>query len=140
MILHDIIFGEGALKQIQCILVFNRMPDIYKKQTLDDQKDATKQNKEIFDRDDIKQINTAWTECAYNEEQLKKFFGYEKIAKRIAKLQCMYIDVNDKADGTRVFKGMSEMIDEVNKQEKKERMAAERQAAKEQQKLAAANK
>lgn len=49
---------------------------------------------EIFNLDDIRAINNAWTECPYNEENLKVFFDVESLKKRV-KTNVFLIDVNE---------------------------------------------
>ena len=65
MVLHDLIMGNGQIRDVQLIIIFNKKPDILKKAgTQDESKNAS----EIFMREDIRKINNAWTECPFNNE------------------------------------------------------------------------
>ena len=45
-----------------------------------------KEKRKIFNRDEIKNINTLWTESPFTMEMLNKFFDTEKLAKKCKKL------------------------------------------------------
>ena len=74
--------------------MWNKKPDISKKGTNDG--DQAKETTEIFNREEIRKINNAWTECPYNKEQLEKFFAVDKLSKNCQSIKTYLIDVNEK--------------------------------------------
>ena len=75
-------------------IVFNKKPDLLKKGGSD--ADQTKTSVEIFNREEIRKINNAHTECPFNKDQLEKFFALEKLEKVCGKINTYLIDVNEK--------------------------------------------
>ena len=45
------------------VVIYNKKPDLLKKRSAND--DGSAKKKEIFNYDEIREINTAWTECAF---------------------------------------------------------------------------
>ena len=101
--LHDLILGNGQIRDIYLIIIFNKKPDISKKQG------ETKQETVIFQLDKIREINNAWTECPFNNDQLKKFFDVDKLSK-IVKTSTFLFDVNEKNKCQEVFSNMAEEL------------------------------
>ena len=124
MVLHDLIMGNGQIKGVQLIIIFNKRPDILKKTSGNDES----QKLDIFNREDIRKINNAWTECPFNNEQLKKFFDVEKLNK-YCKTASHLIDVNERKACVDIFSSMAEEINIVQKAAKKAAEQAEKQKA-----------
>lgn len=82
--------------------------------------------KEIFNHDEIKQINNQWTDNPFNQGQLDKFFDVPTIAKRAKNVKTFLIDVNEKADGLSVCAHMSDQLQKLEK----ERLKQEKKKAK----------
>ena len=101
MVLHEIVEGYHQLQDIQLLMVYNKKPDIIRKENTN--ADEGLVAREIFVYDEIKQINNAWQECPFNLEQLDKFFEIEKL-KHKTKPKSYLIDVNEKQNGAEVFK------------------------------------
>ena len=76
------------------IVVFNKKPDIYKKQSVDNESGS----KPIFDREEIRMINRAWNDCPFTQEHLERFFNIEGLRKKV-KTTTFLIDVNEKMEG-----------------------------------------
>ena len=75
----------------------------------------------------MRQVNTAWTECPFNQEQLDKFFGIEKLS-NIVKTKTYFFDASVATDCKKVFKDMGEEICMVQKAEKKAAEKAKKDA------------
>ena len=82
------------------VVIYNKKPELIKKRNAQD--DNGKQKKEIFNYEEIREMNTAWTECAFNQDRLDKFFNIEKLQKKTT-IKTFIIDVAEKAEGQHIF-------------------------------------
>ena len=123
-VLHQVIFGNGQLKDKLCSVIFNKQPDLLKKAVPNP--DPYKLN-EMCNRDEMRLINSGFTDCPYNKEQLEKFFDTEKLGK-IVKIKTYFFDASDTKECKKVFKDMGEDIYMVQKDEKKAMEKAKKEA------------
>ena len=90
------------------MIVFNKMPDI-KKKNVDT---VSGKGTIIFKMDEIKELHGAWTECPFlgeeGQAQLETLFRVKKLKKKCQSVTTFLIDVNEKTEGNKVFSKMSE--------------------------------
>ena len=103
--MHTLVEGYTQLQGIQIVVIFNKKPDLYKKRNANDESGNKK--KEIFNYEEIREINTAWTECAYKQEQLESFFNIEKLQKK-STISTFLLDISEKSEGELIFKALIE--------------------------------
>ena len=113
-VLHQIILGNGQLRDIQLSIVYNKQPDLIRK--VEDQN--IHRLKQVLDRKEIYQINHAYTDCPYDLEQLNAFFGVSKLEKLVT-VKSYLIDCGEKKLCKSVMLDMSEAINMVQKLAKK---------------------
>ena len=111
--------GYAQLQDVQLILVYNKKPDLLKKKQIEDDGKNAKKHKTVFNRNEIREINTMWTECPFHQDMLDKFFEKDKLQKKSKLVQSFHLDVNDKYEGAKVFQAMINEIDKVQKEKLK---------------------
>ena len=92
--------GYTQLQGIQMVVIYNKKPELIKKRNVND--DNGNKKKEIFNYEEIREMNTAWTECAFNQERLDKFFAIEKLQKKTT-IKTFIVDVAEKSEGASIF-------------------------------------
>ena len=77
---------------------------------------------EIFNLDEIQDLNNGWIDCAYDKELLDKFFDIEKLQKWVKKTVTTFvIDVNIKGEAWAAMESMSQNLMTMHKKNEKKK-------------------